>query len=159
MFSGFPSVLRKHGLQADVRTILHLYTLMSRGLVKNLGDLYSFGEPLVVKDPREKGPYTVAFFAHFLDIHIAPGQTLDDAVIHSEAFAAWRRQYASDRIPSPQLVDEFLESVLDHTPDIKGLAEAIQQQRGSAPDIDVPFFAPDEVSPDVDVDQIGRAHV
>jgi uncharacterized protein with von Willebrand factor type A (vWA) domain len=152
VFSGFPSVLRKHGLQADVRTILHLYTLMSRGLVKNLGGLYSFGERLVVKDPREKGPYTVAFFAHFLDIHIASGQTLDDAVIHSDAFAAWRRQNASDRIASPQLVDEFLESVLNKTPDIKGLAEAIQQQRGSAPEIDVPFFDPDEVSLDTDVD-------
>jgi uncharacterized protein with von Willebrand factor type A (vWA) domain len=125
---------------------------MSRGLVNNLGGLYSFGERLVVKDPREKGPYTVAFFAHFLDIHIAPGQTLDDAVIHSDAFAAWRRQNAPDRIPSPQLVDEFLESILDKTPDIQGLAEAIQQQRRSAPDIDVPFFAPDEFSPDVDVD-------
>jgi uncharacterized protein with von Willebrand factor type A (vWA) domain len=125
---------------------------MSRGLVKNLGGLYSFGERIVVKDPREKGPYTVAFFAHFLDIHIAPGQTLDDAVIRSDAFTTWRRENAPGRTSSPQLVDEFLESVLNRTPDIKGLAEAIKQQRGSSPDINVPFFEPDETSPDVDVD-------
>ena len=152
MFTGFPSELRKHGLQADARTIVHIYTLMSRGLVKNLGGLYSFGERLVVKDPREKGPYTVAFFAHFLDIHVAPGQTLDDAVIHSEAFAAWRRENAADRIPSPQLVDEFLESVLDKSPDIKGLAEAIQHQKESQPEIDVPFYPADELNPEAEVD-------
>jgi len=61
MLTTFPSELRKHGLQADVRTILNLYTLMSRGLIGNLGGLYSCGERIVVKEPRQKGPFTVAF--------------------------------------------------------------------------------------------------
>src|ERR1019366_10683800 len=108
----FPSTLRSHGINSDARTLIHLYTLMSRGLVRDLGGVYSHGERLVVKDPREKGPYTIAFFAHFLDIHITPGQTLDDAVMHSDAFNNWRHEYAPGRTPSSQLVDEFLDSVL-----------------------------------------------
>jgi len=125
---------------------------MSRGLIEDLGGLYTYGERLVVKDAREKGPYTVAFFAHFLDIHVAPGQALDDAVIRSDAFYHWRMKYASGKKPSPELIDEFLEFVLRRRPDLRGLAAALEEKMGHAPDINVPFSPADDEILDVDTD-------
>ena len=152
MFSSFPSALRSHGINSDARTLIHLYTLMSRGLVRDLGGVYSHGERLVVKDPREKGPYTIAFFAHFLDIHITPGQTLDDAVMHSDAFNNWRHEYAPGRTPSSQLVDEFLDSVLNRAPDLKGMAANLLEKVGDPLQINVPFSEFDGEVEEIDMD-------
>ncbi len=152
MLSSFPAALRKHGLPSDVRTILHLYALMSRGLVKDLGGLYSCGERLVVKDPRQKGPYTVAFFAHFLDIHIEPGQTLDAAVMESDVFYHWRLQYAPEETPSPRLVDEFLDFVFDKRPAFQALAGAAGESAEHPPKIEVPFWEWDLPTEEVEVD-------
>ena len=151
MFSSFPAELRKQGLHAAVWTILQLYTLMSRGLIQNLGGLYCYGERLVVKDPREKGPYTVAFFAFFLDIHISPDQNLDDAVIHSDAFVAWMRENAPGEIPSPQLVDQFLDAVLNRTFDFQAVAAALADRRGENPEMAIPFSPPGQGGHDSEV--------
>jgi len=156
MFSGFPAELRKHGLHADVRTILQFYTLMSRGLVADLGGLYSYGERLVVKDPRQKGPYTVAFFAHFLDIHITPGQKLDEAVIQSDVFYRWRLKHAPGKPPSPELVDDFLASVLNQRPDFQALAAALDEHLAILAKIDVPFAPWDELTEDPEVDHADK---
>ena len=137
MLTGFISELRERGLHADVRTVLQIYTLMDRGLIRDIGGLYSYGERLVVKEPRQKGPYTIAFFAYFLDIHIAPGQSLDAAVMHSDAFSAWRRKYAPERVPSPQLVNEFLDFLFNKAPDLDKLIGA--RDRAAPFDADVPF--------------------
>ncbi len=157
MLSSFPSELRKHGLHSDVRTILQLYTLMSRGVVRNLGGLYSCGEHVVVKDPRQKGPYTIAFFAHFLDIHISPGQTLDAAVMSSDVFNNWRQKHAPARISSPQLVDEFLEYVFAKSPDREGVAAAMEEQLARLlPKIDVPFARSDERVLDINTNHLDK---
>src|SRR4051794_9265957 len=152
MLTSFPAELRKHGLHADVRTIIQLYTLMSRGLVQDLGTLYSFGERLVVKDPREKGPYTVAFFGHFLDIHIAPGQSLDEAVITSDVFYRWRLKHAPGRQPSPNLIDEFLDYVLNRRPGFGGSGSPDNPHSENPPHIDVPFAELDDAPEQSDVD-------
>ncbi|MBI2816954.1 MAG: hypothetical protein HYX72_08435 [Acidobacteria bacterium] len=153
MLSSFPAELRKHGLHADVRTILQLYTLMSRGLVQDLGTLYSFGERLVVKDPRQKGPYTVAFFAHFLDVHTAPGQSLDDAVITSDVFHHWRLKHApGSRQPTPQLIDEFLDFVLSRRPGFTATSVPLNPGYEDRPEIDVPFAEMEDITHEAEFD-------
>lgn len=152
MFITFPSALRRQGLDADVRTLLHLYKLMSCGLVSNLGELYSFGERLVVKQPRQKGPYTVAFFAHFLGIHIQPGQALDEAVILSDVFYNWRLEHAPGRMPSAQLVSEFLDSVLNQSPDLKSLAATLADLLPNPPIAEVPFLPSGDEQDTADTD-------
>src|SRR5687768_12450149 len=161
MFSGFPAELKRHGLSADVRTILRLYQLMSHSLIRNLGGLCSFGERLVVKQPREKGPYTVAFFSHFLDIHIKPGQSLDEAVILSDVFYNWRIEQAPGQLPTPQLVNEFLDYVLNRALDLKALANALEEQRPDLSQSDISFLpagdemdAADSDHSDKDLDEI-----
>ena len=37
MLTGFPHVLKRYGLHADVRVVLDLYRVMELGLVNNLG--------------------------------------------------------------------------------------------------------------------------
>jgi uncharacterized protein with von Willebrand factor type A (vWA) domain len=140
VFSGFPQELRKHGLHADARTILQLYTLMSRELIRNLADLYSCAERLVVKDPRERGPYTVAFFTHFLDIPIQPGQSLDEAVIRSDTFYHWRMEHAPERPPTPELIDEFLERIFRRKPDVSQPGPVPGGQGEEAAGVEVSFF-------------------
>ena len=147
MLSGFPSELIKQGLSSDVRTVLQLYTLMSRGLVEDLGGIYSSAERLIVKDPRHKGPYTVAFFSYFLDIKVAPGQSMDAAVMESDAFNNWRREHAPDRVASSQLVDEFLDYVLNQKPDLKKLAAEIEQLQKDFPTLEVPMSPSGEDDP------------
>ncbi len=152
MFSGFPAELKQHGLSADVRTILQLYQLMSHGLIRNLGGLYSFAERLVVKQPRQKGPYTVAFFGHFLDIHIQQGQALDEAVILSDVFYNWRIEQAPGQLPTPQLVNEFLDHVLNQSPDLQALAQALEEQRTDLSKADIPFLDAGDEQDGVDSD-------
>jgi len=59
--------------------------------------------------------------------------------MHSDVFSSWRRKHAPGRAPSPRLVDEFLEFVLNKTPDLKGLDVALKQQLELPLQIDVPF--------------------
>src|SRR5690242_20521883 len=156
MFSGFPAELNKHGLSADVRTVLHIYQLMSHGLIRNLGTLYSFTERLVVKDPRQKGPYTVAFFAHFLEIEIKPGQSLDEAVILSDVFYTWRTENAPGELPSPELVAEFLEYVFNRAFKLDSLRGPLEEIRPEGVNVDIPFLPSDQDQSDVDTDHSGK---
>ncbi|HWP85622.1 MAG TPA: hypothetical protein VNN17_10560 [Terriglobia bacterium] len=139
MFAGFPAELRKNGLHADARTIAQLYTLMSRGLIRDLGSLYSCAERLVVKDPRQRGPYTVAFFSHFLDIPILPGQSLEEAVLRSDTFYHWRLAQAPGRQPTPELIDEFLERIFRRKPDVSQPAPVPGGPGLNTEGIEVPF--------------------
>jgi len=152
MFSGFPAELKKHGLSADVRTVLHIYQLMSHGLIRNIGTLYSITERLVVKDPRQKGPYTVAFFAHFLEIEIKPGQSLDEAVIPSDVFYNWRTEHAPGELPSPELVAEFLNYVFNRSFRVDSLEGPLEEIRPDGLNSDIPFLLSDQDQNDLDTD-------
>lgn len=163
MFSGFPAELKKHGLAADVRTVLNIYRLMSYGLVRNIGSLYSLTERLVVKDPRQKGPYTVAFFNHFLEIEIKPGQSLDEAVMLSDVFYNWRTAHAPNELPNPELVAEFLDYVFNRGFKLESLAGPLEEPRPEGLNADIPFLpaGPDQDETDTnhsdkDLDEILR---
>ncbi|MFH1133689.1 MAG: hypothetical protein V1735_04300 [Nanoarchaeota archaeon] len=110
---------------------------MRHGLIHNLGDMYSVGRALVVKEVRENGPYTQAFFSYFLDIEIQPGQSLNDAVINSNTFDNWCGLYARGRDKSPELVDEFLDQVLRKSPDLTGLEAKTNRKSVEIPAVDV----------------------
>jgi uncharacterized protein with von Willebrand factor type A (vWA) domain len=148
MFNSFPSELHQHGLEADARTLVCLYELMSAGLIRDLGGLYSCGERLVVKDRRQRGPYIVAFFAYFLDIPILPGQTLDEAVIASDTFAQWRGQHVPGRKPTPELVNTFLENIFHQR-------LRLQPMVGTPP---VPAIPDDNDGTFVDFDEVHADH-
>jgi uncharacterized protein len=152
MFSGFPAELKKRGLSADVRTVLHIHQLMSHGLIHNMGTLYSLAERLVVKDPRQKGPYTVAFFAHFLEIDIKQGQLLDEAVMLSDVFYNWRIEKAPGELPSPKLVAEFLEYIFNRSFRLDAAGVPLEEIRPEGLISDVPFAPLDKDQEDADTD-------
>jgi uncharacterized protein len=160
VFSGFPAELRKQGLHADARTLLQLYRLMSAGIIKDLGALYSGAERLIVKDPTERGPYTIAFFQHFLEIRIQPGQSLDDAIIRSDTFYDWRMKHAAGKPPTHELMDEFLDSVFQSTTGFEGIVGAAEKSAHAAGKTAIPFFAdsmlPEEITADHSDEEIAE---
>ncbi len=122
MFSALPEKFRSHGLKADVRTLLLLRKAMQRGLVKTLGDMYHILKGIIVKDPSDVGPFTKAYYEYFLHIPIAPGQTLEDAIVRSETFAKWKTKFldeADHDFDEAKLVDTFLNEVHLTSYDIK----------------------------------------
>ncbi len=122
MFS-FPHTLKKHGFQADARTIFDFLEAMQAGLISNLGDLYAVGERVIVKDRRQKGPYTKAFFEYFLGVEIKDDASLDEAVMKSEGYRRLRedflrRVYAGDDDFAEDDVFEqkpFIDLFLEHS--------------------------------------------
>lgn len=122
MLSSLPEHLRSYGLNADVRTLLLLRKAMQKGLVKTLGDIYNVLKGIVVKEPADVGPFTKAYYAYFLDVSIAPGQTLEDAILRSQTFAKWKTDFldeADKDISEENLVTSFLDQVHLTTYDIK----------------------------------------
>ena len=124
MLSSLPSSFREHGLQTDVRTLLVLRRAMKKGLVNTLGDLHNVLKGIVVKKPEEEGPYIKAFYAYFLNISVAPGQSLEDAILRSETFQKWKSGYVEEAdkdidLNPEDLVNTFLDQVHLTTYDIK----------------------------------------
>ena len=86
MLTGFPHVLKRYGLHADVRVVMDLYRVMEMGLVNSLGSLFDTAQYLVCKSRRDHAPYTLAFWDHFLGIDTTNHRSVDAAVRDSAAF-------------------------------------------------------------------------
>lgn len=122
MLSSLPATFRKHQLQADIRTLLMMRKAMQKGLIKTLGDLHNVLKGLIIKSPEDEGPFTKAYYEYFLHIPIAPGQTLEDAILRSETFQKWKTQFleeADEAWTEEALVNTFLDQVHLTTYDIK----------------------------------------
>lgn len=114
MFDSLPHHFREHKLNADVRTLLLLRKAMEKGLVQTLGDLYLTLRSMVAKDPKDYGPFTVAFYAYFLAIDIKSGESLESAVIRSESFKQWRHMITEEEKSEEEMdVKELLDRYLD----------------------------------------------
>ena len=128
MLETLPHKLRAYGLDSDVRTLLIMYKGMQKGLVRTLGDLYGLLKGLVVKDPRMLGPFSKAFYDYFLNIDIANGETLNDAILRSKTFEEWRvalfeRDKTAMDLTDNELIDLFLNEVHLTSYDIKALID------------------------------------
>ena len=66
---------------------------MERGLIGTLGDIFAVLKGIIVKDPKQIGPFTQAFYDYFLNIDIKKGEKLNDAIARSEAFKDWKTNY------------------------------------------------------------------
>ena len=124
MLGSLPYAFRKHGLQADVRTLLVLRKAMEHGLIKTLGDLHNVLKGVIIKSAEDEGPFTKAYYEYFLQIPVAPGQTLEDAILRSETFQKWKTNFLDEADKDVQyseedLVNLFLDQVHLTTYDIK----------------------------------------
>ncbi len=114
MFESLPQHFKKYELNADVRTLLLLRKSMEKGLIHTLGDIYVVLKGIVVKSPREIGPYSTAFYDYFLDINIAKGESLDNAILRSESFKAWLDQLNDEeRLDEQNDYKDFINKFLD----------------------------------------------
>lgn len=141
MFGSLPSAFRKHGLKADVRTLLTLRKAMQRGLVQTLGDLHNVLKGIIVKEPSDIGPFTKAYYEYFLHVPIAPGQTLEDAILRSETFQKWKSGYIEEadkdfEWTDEELVTEFLDQVHLTTYDIKEVISGKEIWNKDNPDME-----------------------
>ena len=114
MFESLPHHFQQHGLSADVKVLLRLRKAMDRGLVNTLGDLYMVLKGLIVHDPREMGPYTIAFYDYFLSIEVKPNTNLKTSVQKSEVFREWLANQVEEEVEVDDLnLDEWVEKFLD----------------------------------------------
>ncbi len=139
MFQSLPHTFRKHHIQADVRVLLQLRRAMEKGLVNTTGDLYVVLKGLLTNDPKDFGPYTTAFYEYFLDVEIGKGESLETALLRSEAFQEWKKERIDDDIipDIKELIDRFLDEVHLTTLDIKKVidgADILNQDNPDAPD-------------------------
>lgn len=110
MFTSLPKKLRSYNIPSDARTVLLLQRCMEKDLIQTVGDLYTTLKHIVVKDPRHIGPYTIAFYDYFLNIQIGPGQTVNDAIMRSQAFKHW----LDDQLyRNPGLIEQSAEELVD----------------------------------------------
>ena len=117
MLTGFPHVLKRYGLHADVRVVMDLYRVMEMGLVNSLGSLFDTAQYLVCKSRRDHAPYTLAFWDHFLGIDTTNHRSVDAAVRDSAAFEHWLSQKLETgeirgELDYQKLIDEFLNETL-----------------------------------------------
>ena len=124
MFETLPEKFRSYDLPADIRTLLVLRKAMDRGLIKTLGDMYNVLKGIVVKEPSMMGPFTRAYYSYFLNINIENGERLNDAILRSETFRKWKKDYLernnlTDEIDLDELVNRFLDEVHITSYDIK----------------------------------------
>ena len=96
MFATLPETFRTYGIPADVRTLILLRKSVEKGLVRTFGDMFEILKGIVVKHPSMQGPYTKAYYMYFLNIDIANGESLDDAVKRSETFRKWLESKLGD---------------------------------------------------------------
>lgn len=122
MFSTLPHNFRKHGLSADVRTLLLIRKAMDCGLVTTLGDMYALLRGIVVKDPEDMGPFTKAYYEYFLAIEVNQGESLEDAILRSDTFKKWRKDHVEEPdkdLEPEELANRFLDEVHLTNYDIK----------------------------------------
>lgn len=141
MFSSLPASFRKHGLKADVRTLLILRKAMQKGLVKTLGDLHNTLKGIIVKEPEDIGPFTKAYYEYFLHVPIAPGQTLEDAILRSETFQQWKTKFIEEAdkdidLTEEELVNAFLDQVHLTSYDIKEVVNGKEIWDKDNPDLE-----------------------
>ncbi len=114
MFETLPHHFRNFGLATDIRTLLILRKSMEKGLVHTLGDLYMVLKGIVVKSPKEMGPFSTAFYDYFLDIKIEKGESLDNAVLRSETFKQWLENLNhEERLDEENDYRDFINKFLD----------------------------------------------
>lgn len=113
MFETLPENFRSFGLHADVRTLLILRKAIEKNLVRTIGDLHNVLKNIIVKEPRQIGPFTQAFYAYFLEIDIKQGQNLQDAILRSETFRQWRIKQEDQEILNDEelAVNTFLDEI------------------------------------------------
>ena len=156
MFNSLPKYLKDNALQGDVRTLLFLKKGLERGLVHTLGDLYLLLKGLVTNAPKDFGPFTTAFYQYFLDIDIKKGETLDNAILRSEAFKNWRknnataeafeREWEADELK--ELVNDFLNDVHFTSYDIQNILKGediLQNDDPNRPDTEGSDDAPNDI--------------
>ena len=158
MLTGFPHVLKRYGLHADVRVVMDLYRVMEMGLVDSLGSLFDTAQYLVCKSRRDHAPYTLAFWDHFLGIDTTNHRSVDAAVRDSAAFEHWLSQKLETgkirgELDYQKLIDEFLNETLksDLSKNIQEEIDAREHLAKDNPDlvdrgIEPPPGAPPNVS-------------
>ncbi|MEM9338163.1 MAG: hypothetical protein AAGA66_05500 [Bacteroidota bacterium] len=137
MLESLPSAFRKHGLHTDVRTLLLLRKSMQQGLIKTLGDLHNVLKAIVVKAHTDIGPFTKAYYEFFLYIPMAPGQTLEDAILRSETFQKWKMDHVEEAdkdLTDTDLVTTFLDQVHLTRYDIQEVVSGKEIWDGDNPD-------------------------
>ena len=144
MFDQLPETFRSFKLNADVRTLLQLRQAMDKGLVKTVGDLFYVLKGLVTTAPTEIGPFSKAFYAHFLSINIIPGEPLEDAVIRSHTFKEWKDKLDENELGSLEdvdLVNQFLDEIHTTSYDIKNFLsgkDILEKDNPDLADTDIP---------------------
>lgn len=139
MLYSLPERFREHGLKADVRTLLLLRKAMQKGLIRTMGDLHNVLKGIIVKEPADIGPFTKAYYQYFLDVPIAPGQTLEDAILRSETFQQWKTKFVeeADRdLSDEELVNIFLDQVHLTQYDIKEVVSGLEIWNKDNPDLE-----------------------
>jgi len=122
MFDNLPATFRSFDLNADVRTLLRLRQAMEKGLVKTIGDIFYVLKGLITTAPTDIGPFSKAFYAHFLAIDIKPGEALEEAIIRSDTFDDWKKKLPEEDLVDVEdidLVNQFLDEVHLTSYDIK----------------------------------------
>lgn len=126
MFESLPERFRAHGLPADIKTVLLLRKSIDKKLINTLGDVYLVLKGIIVKDPKMMGPYTKAYYDYFINISIGKGESLEDAILRSETFKEWKKDYEFDpekeeSINQQELLDTFIAQVHLTSYDIKNI--------------------------------------
>lgn len=117
MFAGFIHALKKYGVPADVRTLRELYQVVDHGMITSVSDLFEVGQALVVKAPRQRGPYFNAFCDYFFGIETPQGHHFEDGMYASPLLRQWlETQIRDDPNWSRRLLDPKLlrDAFIDH---------------------------------------------
>ena len=139
MFETLPLHFRTFGLKADVRTLLLLQRAAEKGLVTTLGDIFNVLKGFTVKDPKDIGPFTRAFYAYFLNISIYDNEKLNDAIERSDTFKHWLEDFTEKR---PEVVDleerinAFLDEVHLTSYDIQAVIDGKEIFKNDDPNLD-----------------------
>lgn len=114
MFESLPEHFREYELSADVRSLLLLRKSMEKGLVNTIGDMYVVLKGIIVKSPKEMGPFATAFYAYFLDVQIEKDESLDNAIRRSKSFHDWLDQLnEEERQDENNTMKDFINKFLD----------------------------------------------
>ncbi len=124
MFESLPHHFKKYELAADVRTLILLRKSFEKGLINTLGDIYIVLKGIIVKSPKEIGPFATAFYDYFLNIKINKNENLDNAIARSDAFKEWLdnlndEERWDDKNDMRDFINKFLDEVHLTTFDIE----------------------------------------
>ncbi|MEM9930404.1 MAG: hypothetical protein AAF840_11340 [Bacteroidota bacterium] len=149
MLHSLPAHFRSYKLPADVRTLLLLRKAIDRGLVHTFGDLFGVLKNILVKAPKQLGPFTRAYYSYFLAIEIQAGDRLEDAIRRSETFQRWKKNYLdeADRdvdLDLTELVNRFLDEVHLTQYDIKEVLDGRELFDEDDPELEDDDGVPDQ---------------